>query len=203
MASKLVGLFKTLAWTDFAGTPDPLKPKLDAFTSSRFDYPVRHNFVKAPGGATFQFDDTLTLTIVMQSSLSWRRTAKIQAKGSAYETALLKHEQGHYNITALIARDLFIDVMQLKAKHYASSAAGDADLKPILLRYAGKAEKISKIYDSSAETDHGGNPTAQDKWNKMIERAFTEPRAGGGMAADGKIYKIPFLEVLSQNGITP
>jgi hypothetical protein len=203
VASKLSGLFKTLAWTDFGGTPDPKKPALDAFTSSKFDFPVRQNFVKTPGSSVFRFDDSLTIAITMSSTLSWRRTSSIQSKGSAYSTDLLKHEQGHYDITALIARDLFIEVMQLKAKSYPSGAAGDNDLKPILNKFAGKAEKISKIYDSTAETNHGANTTAQARWNKMIERAFTEPRAGGGSAPDGATYKIPFLDALSQNGIKP
>jgi hypothetical protein len=107
---------------------------------------VRQNFVKAPGSTVFRFDDTLTIAITMSNSLSWRRASSIQAKGAAYDAALLKHEQGHYDSTALMARDLLIEVMQLKAKIFPSSAAGDNDLRPILNRFNGKAEKISKIY---------------------------------------------------------
>lgn len=198
MPSKLVGLMKGLAWTDFQGSPDATKPKLDAFTSATFVLPP---IAPIRNGSSWRFDDNVTVTITMNNQRSWRRQASGQS--AQYWTDLLKHEQGHYDITALIARDLFIDVMQLKANTYANSAAAVADLRPILNTYAGKVDKISAIYDSKAQTDHGANTGAQMSWNTMIKRAFTEPRNPMMAAPDGTPYKVELLDVLAQNGINP
>src|ERR1041385_7492150 len=115
MPSKLVGLFKTLTWNDFQGPPDPKKPSLDAFTSAGFVLPVI-NPVLIPGTTNLHFDDNVVITVSMNSGKSWKRQSNINAKGTTYATDLLKHEQGHYDINALIARDLFIEIMQLKGR---------------------------------------------------------------------------------------
>jgi hypothetical protein len=184
---------KTLTWNDFSGTPDPQKPNLQAFTSASFNLPtVTPTLV--PGTTNYHFEDNVAITIAMNSQKSWKRTPP---------NDLLKHEQCHYDIVALIARDLFIDIMQLKANTYPNGPAALADLRPILTKYGGKVEKINVIYDSLQQTNHGNNPPSQAKWNAMIQRAFTEPRNPLESAPDGTPYKIPLLDVLSQNGINP
>jgi hypothetical protein len=190
MPSKLVGLVKSLAWTDFQGQPDPAKPKIDAFTSATFVLPT---VMPQQSGGTWQYGDNVTVTITMNNQRSWRRQQGSQ--GVPYWTDLLKHEQGHYDIVALIARDLFIDVMQLKGNTYATNADALNDLRPIINLYSGKQDKISKIYDSTQQTNHGANA--------MIRRAFTEPRNPAMSAPDGTPYKVKFLDVLGQNGINP
>ncbi len=195
MPSRLVGLIKTLSWNDFQGTPDPRKPNMLAFTSATFSLPpIGPTLI--PGTRSFHFEDNVVITITMNSSKSWKR----QAQPS---NDLLKHEQGHYDITALIARNLFIEIMQLKANTYANGAAALADLRPIITKFGGKAEKISVIYDAVQQTDHGTNAPQQATWNAMIRRAFTEPRNPPMSAPDGTPYKVPFLDVLSQNQINP
>jgi|HubBroStandDraft_5_1064220.scaffolds.fasta_scaffold388004_2 hypothetical protein len=184
---------KTLTWNDFSGTPDPQKPNLQAFTSASFNLPtVTPTLV--PGTTNYHFEDNVAITIAMNLQKSWKRTPP---------NDLLKHEQCHYDIVALIARDLFIDIMQLKANTYPNGPAALADLRPILTKYGGKVEKINVIYDSLQQTNHGNNPPSQAKWNAMIQRAFTEPRNPLESAPDGTPYKIPLLDVLSQNGINP
>jgi len=193
MPSRLTGLMKTLTWNDFSGTPDPQKPNLQAFTSASFNLPtVTPTLV--PGTTNYHFEDNVAITIAMNLQKSWKRTPP---------NDLLKHEQCHYDIVALIARDLFIDIMQLKANTYPNGPAALADLRPILTKYGGKVEKINVIYDSLQQTNHGYNPPSQAKWNAMIQRAFTEPRNPLESAPDGTPYKIPLLDVLSQNGINP
>ena len=202
MPSRLVGLFKTLTWNDFQGTPDPKKPALDAFTHATFALPVV-NPVPVPGTKDFHFDDNVVITISMDSWKSWKRQANLTSKGTAYANDLLKHEQGHYNIVALLARDLFIEIMQLKPNTYPNASAAIADLRPIIAKFNGKAEKVSIIYDSVNETNHGVNSAQQSKWNLMISKAFTAPRSPAMSAPDGTPYKVPFLNVLSQNSINP
>jgi hypothetical protein len=193
MPSRLNGLMKTLSWGDFQGNPDPQKPNLQAFTSASFALPVLSP-TPIPGTKTLHFEDNVVITITLNPQKSWKRQPP---------NSLLKHEQGHYDIVALIARDLFIDIMQLKPNTYPNHGAALADLRPILTKYGGTAEKLSVIYDSTQQTNHGNNPAAQAKWDAMIQRSFTETRSSQQTAPDGTPYKIPFLDVLSQNGITP
>jgi hypothetical protein len=202
MPSQLVGLFKTLTWNDFPGLPDPKQPALDAFTSASFNLPVMTP-VKVPGTTGFQFQDNVVITISMSSSKSWKRQANLTSKGAKYASDLLEHEQRHYDIVALIARDLFIEIMQLKGNTYPNPPAALADLRPIVTKFHGKAEKISPIYDSVQQTNHGKNSSQQATWNAMIRKSFTDLRSPAMSAPDGTPYKVQFLDVLSQNGIKP
>jgi len=195
MPSRLVGLIKTLSWSDFRGNPDPNKPSLVAFTSATFDLPTLSP-KSIPGTKSFHFEDDVVITITMNSQKSWKREPQPS-------NDLLKHEQGHYDLVALIARDLFIEIMQLKANTYATHADGLADLRPILTKFGGKVEKIAVIYDSVQQTNHGKDASSQAKWNAMFRRAFTEPRRPPMSAPDGTPYKVPFLDVLGQNQINP
>ncbi|MBI3684605.1 MAG: hypothetical protein HY235_29900 [Acidobacteria bacterium] len=205
MPSKLTGLFKTLAWSDFQGSPDPKKPNLDAFTSPSFSFSQQPTFTHVAGTKPplFELSDNVVLDIQMDSQKSWQRSAQIKSKGAAYEANLLKHEQGHYDMVALIARDLFIDVMQLKGQQFKTLSDALSALRAVFSRFDKKTQKISDIYDSKAETDHGAIASSQKKWNDMIQRSFTEARSPAVTAPDGKTYKIPFLDVLSQNAINP
>jgi hypothetical protein len=201
MASSLVGLFKTLTWNDFQGTPDPTKPKLDAFTSASLTLPVLTP-KPAPGGKQFHFEDNVAITIAMNNQKSWKRSANIASRGNQYSIDLLNHEQGHYNLTALLARDLFIEIMQLKAKTYPNPGAALADLALIVNKFNGKSEKAAKKYDEVSQTNHGANAGSQTTWDGMIQKAFTQARTPAVSAPDGTPYKIPILDVLSLAGIT-
>ena len=68
---------------------------------------------------------------------------------------------------------------------------------------AGLRTNRSQRYDGTAESDHGENGPGQTKWNKMISDAFTNARVPAQSSPDGKAYKVPLLDVLKQNGITP
>ncbi|MEZ6060511.1 MAG: DUF922 domain-containing protein [Planctomycetaceae bacterium] len=194
MASSLVGLFKTLKWDDFTGTP-PADSSHLAFTSATFSLPT----------VTLKSlrDDNITITITFNAAKSWKKMAEINAKKKRTPAEILKHEQGHYDIVALLARDLFIDLMQLKGRSYKNQAALNTDLAPILAKYNGTAQKIINKYDSPTESDHGESATGQKKWDGMISEAFTKARVPAMSSPDGKAYKVPLLDVLKKNGITP
>lgn len=200
MASKLVGLFKTLTWADFTGTPPAGSSHL-AFTSATFSLPAVTAVKDAASGMRV-LNDNITITVTFDAGKSWKKMAEINAKKLRTPAQILKHEQGHYDIVALIARDLFIDLMQLKGKVYADQAALNVDVAPILTKYNGTAQKIINKYDSSTESDHGENGAGQTKWDGFIKSAFTTPRTPAQSAPDGTTYKIPLLDVLKTNGIT-
>lgn len=200
MSSKLVGLFKTLSWSDFSGAPNANSSHL-AFTSAAFTLPpVRA--VKDKASGKYVLSDNITITINLNRSRSWKKMAEINAKKLRTPAQILKHEQGHYDIVALVARDLFIDLMQLKGKQYSNQAALNADVAPILRKYNGTAQKIIDKYDSKLQSDHGENGPGQTIWNGIIKSAFTTPRTPPQSAPDGTAYKVPLLEVLKKKGIT-
>jgi hypothetical protein len=129
---------------------------------------------------------------------------------------LLEHEQGHYDITALVARDLFIHLMQLKGSNYPNAAAGQRDFVDWVNMYQSKRQKIQTAYD--AETGHSqanvfvpstnlftpphqkGAP--QIKWEGLIASAFTTPRPSGELAPDKAPYKVELEDVLIKAGIS-
>jgi hypothetical protein len=197
--SKLVGLFKTLAWTDFTGPADTASPNL-AFTSATFSLPPV-TAVKDAASGQFVVDDNITITITFDGARSWKKMDAINAKKLRTPAEILKHEQGHYDIVALLARDLFIDLMQLKAKKYGSQAALNLDVAPILKKYNGTAQKVINKYDSKSESDHGESGAGQNKWNGFISSSFNTPRTPAQSAPDGTAYKLPLLDVLKSNGI--
>jgi hypothetical protein len=200
MPSKLVGLFKTLTWSNFTGTPDSSSPLL-AFTSASFSLPPV-TVVKDPSSGKYVLNDNVVITITFNASRSWKKMAQINAKKLRTPAEILKHEQGHYDIVALLARDLFIDLMQLKRKTYSGQAAFNQDVAPILTKYNGTEKKVTKKYDSKTETDHGENGPGQTKWNGYFRTAFTTPRTPAQSAPDGTSYKIPLLDVLNKYGVS-
>lgn len=121
----------------------------------------------------------------------------------AEKDRLLKHEQGHYNLVALLARDMFIELMQVKAVRTATPQDALKLCTDIQTRYINITQPLQDLYDSKAETDHFKNTAKQTKWDGFINTAFTKPRASGGFApdADGTLYKEEILTVLRSNGI--
>lgn len=77
---------------------------------------------------------------------------------------LLKHEQGHYDISALAARTFYTGVLKLSAPDM--NALEEAS-KKLNADMQTKIEDVNKRYD--IQTGHSRNKTEQDKWNKAIE----------------------------------
>jgi hypothetical protein len=173
-----------------------------SFGGTRPDVPV----MTGSAGA-FVLGDNITLRVVFDDKRSWKRIAPLTLKG---EQLLLDHEQGHYDITALMARDCFIDIMQLKAKTYGSEQDGRTEATDIVGDYRTKLEAIQKTYDN--DTTHGAWVTPsflperkesfQTKWEGFIHIAKSEIRQPEVSSPFGKPYKVRLLEVLAKNGFT-
>lgn len=91
---------------------------------------------------------------------------------------LLKHEQGHYDITALGAREVYAGLFKLQAKD--SKALTDS-VKDLNDRIQKKIDDTNKRYDK--QTDHSRNKVEQEKWNKAISNEKLKP--------DGSIDNLP------------
>ena len=210
MPSQLVGLMRKLTWANFQGNA-PANSPWAAQTASGFraSPPTFDN-----NGGTFKLRDQVTVNIVFDANRSWR--VNMNQWPTQLQQDLLDHEQGHYTISALNARDLFIRLMGLKNSTYASQADGMRDYNDWIRIFNDREKKIQAEYDSDTGhsqanvfTPSSGMVTpppqkssTQEKWERLIAKAFVELRQSGGAAPDGTLYKKDLIDVLLQNGIT-
>lgn len=198
MPSKLTGLFKTLTWQDFKA-PQPSSNPNNMSAEARPGFSVSGASTQATG-TTWHLADTLNVTISFDSMKSWVLSS-VKSLPKADQDSLLKHEQGHYNLVALLARDMFIELMQLKGAAMASSADVAKEVQTIHTRYGNLAQPLQDLYDSKTETDHGRDKAKQTKWEGFITTAFTQARVPAQTAPDGTAYKVELLPLLRKNGL--
>jgi len=91
---------------------------------------------------------------------------------------LLKHEQGHYDIIAISAREMHKKLLKLSGTN-----TDDLQKKVDALKekMGGLAQKVDKRYDT--QTDHSRNTKQQPIWNKAIAAEKQKP--------DGSIDNLP------------
>ena len=205
MASKLVGLFRTLQWSDFgtprkSADPSPGVRATAAFTDADFSFtagPSPLPVLDPP--RKFTLNDNLEITINFKPTSfvnDW-----VFRRDQAFQDMVLKHEQHHYDITALIARDQFIDLMQLKLQTFDSIMDVQIAINAIRGTYKGKIASINSLYDT--QTKDGRDPAEQVKWDGFINTAFTTERVPRLVAPDGVAYKTPLLDVLNAASMHP
>lgn len=202
MSSKLTGLFRKLTWADFQGA-EPASNANNMMAEAHPEFAPSGAATKPVGkGATqtWQLDDTIIVDITFDSAQSWKLKS-VSSMSQADQDKLLKHEQGHYDLVALLARDMFIELMQLKTTRLSSSAVVAQEVQAIQKRYKAIAQPLQDLYDSPTQTDHGKIAANQTKWDGFINTAFTQTRVPNITAPDGKLYKEEILSILRKNSI--
>ena len=149
----------------------------------------------------FRLKDSFTVEVVFDTAASWV-IPSVHNDPATEQARLLNHEQGHYDIAALIARDFFIEMMALKDARMSSSSEVTHAVQELFNKYPGNAQALQDLYDDHLQTDHGRTQSKQDDWDDFFQTAFTEERVPRVLAPDGKAYKKPIYEVLNDNGIT-
>jgi hypothetical protein len=226
MPSQLVGLNRTLAWTDFKGTP-PADTGFAAATYAKFTVMTTPAPGKAPqtnpvfqkSGSGYKILDAITVTAIFDSKQSWK-IPLIPSSDAQKDQNILDHEQGHYNINALIARDLFVQLMLDKNTVYPTQQDGVNNYWSSVNLYQNQWNSLfpsSGLYDD--QTGHSlagvfipstniftppqsfqkGPP--QKKWEGLIAQAFTTPRPGGGTLPDGTPLMMTLQDVLKNGGV--
>lgn len=90
-------------------------------------------------------------------------------------SALLTHEQGHYDITALGARDLYREMPKLTHKTEAGLKAAVAALES---RIKTEVKAMNVKYDgTTGGTNHGADSAAQTRWTGKIRLAVADDYA--------------------------
>jgi hypothetical protein len=134
-----------------------------AFTQARFR--GRFSFVRQADGTWIVRSANSVVSLSMDGVASW------VVRGS--ETAdLLTHEQGHFDITALGARDFLNDAVALSG-----SSANDLQSQIDSARSSNQStiDSVNSMYDEDPNcgTSHGTNAANQQQWNLRINNART------------------------------
>lgn len=199
MSSKLVGLKKTLAWTNFLKkfdkqpAPGTLTPGAETQVIVAFS---NKNAPTTVSGSGFTLEDSITVTVSLNPK-NWVQNWVFK-KPALEQAALLKHEQGHYDLAALVTRDYFIDIMDMKNWEYTSTAEVDLEYQQLKTDMRTKTVAVQKLYE--AETANGTIADKQKDWDGFIQKAFTEVRGTGEKAPDGVFYKKKLVDILKGAG---
>lgn len=202
MSSKLTGLFRKLTWADFKG-PQPASNPENMWAEAHPGFSPSGASTKSVGNGatqTWQLNDTITVAVTFDSAQSWVLSS-VAAMSQQEKDRLLNHEQGHYNLAALLARDMFLEFMQLKAARLSSSGVVAQEVQAIQRRYDQIAQPLQDLYDSKTQTDHGKDTAKQKLWDGHMNTAFTQARVPNITAPDGTLYKEEILSVLRKNSI--
>jgi len=204
LPSQLIGLMRRLTWQDYtkeADVPPPGPGEVAEAAGTKVDVPdIEVSFRTVLGSAPpkVRIDDSITVKIVFDPEASWR-AVWVKDRPQTDQDRLLQHEQGHYNVAALMARDFFLDVVALKAKVYGKPADALAEIGALKSGTLLKIKPLQATYDN--DTKHGTNEAVQNRWNAMISAAFTTPRTPPATAADGAPLKARLLDVLRTGGV--
>lgn len=159
------GFRRTLRWADFREVNQSPDPPHTARTVAPFR---TSNFIirKRAGGKYAIDPHSLTTTVSIDSQASWR------VKGQ--QTAdLLRHEQGHYNISALASRDLLADLLAIEGDDVAEvqSAAND-----LVTAEQQLVNQVNDAYDEDVNcgTQHGTLAPKQAQWDLRINNLMNQ-----------------------------
>lgn len=177
---------ETLDWRDFQGEAPAKHSGDDAQTEARFDAQYDYEWDDTHDHVGY-YVDHVQVVVTLDRPTMWSVKA-------SRTPALLKHEQGHYDIVALIARDLFNELTSWESGKSPKRFRKDTDLKSaadrlirqaksLAARLSGTASSVG-VYD--VQTKHGQDAKAQESWDKALESARSKgTRLMGGLSALG------------------
>ena len=157
----------SVTWTDFAlQSSRPTGAHEDAHIQVHYDYTYQ---LKRNGNAVIINSADVNMNVVLPKS--W-------VVSSQMTNDLLSHEQGHYDITALGARELYNALLQLSA---ASGNVLQTRAAQLNQRIQQKIDRVNIRYDT--QTNHSQDTAAQQTWQQRIAAEKQKP--------DGSIDNLP------------
>ena len=159
---RLTGWPRTITWTEFREIGRrPTGEREDAQISSNLEQPSQVSVTRT--GGRFRLG-TYEAVLSVEADESWVVT-------SAKSDALLAHEQGHYDITGIIARDMIRDLRGVRA---ATTAGLEREVQAIIERADTLADRLTELYDE--QTDHGRERAQQARWEALLRTSIQNTR---------------------------
>jgi hypothetical protein len=169
--SFLEGHDETLVWADFQAPP-PDRSNEAAYADARFDMQYDYEFDESKGAAHGYRIDDVQVTVTLDRANMW------SVKGDR-TAALLEHEQGHYDLVALVGRDLYDELMgwndgkkpkRFRREDELTGAANRASrAAKALAAHLGGTSTAVGVYDT--KTKHGRDAKVQEQWTKALAAA--------------------------------
>ena len=167
--SFLEGHDETLVWADFQASPPNDSSSEAAYADARFDMQFDYLWDDSKGAAHGYRIDHVQVTVTLDRANMW----SVKSDRTA---ALLEHEQGHYDLVALVGRDLYNELMgwndDKKPKRFRreddlTGAANRASraAKTLAAHLAGTSRVVG-VYDT--KTKHGRDAKVQEHWTKAL-----------------------------------
>jgi hypothetical protein len=150
-----------ISWADFNQVP-ARPPGVSEDAEIHLEYPQKFDYDIARNGATIT---NATVDIGMASPECWVVTSQVN------NMDLLKHEQGHYDITALGAREFYEGLKGMSAKN---ENGLNAKVKSLRAAVQARINRANDNYDT--QTNHSANTAVQQPWNKKIDAAKKNPK---------------------------
>ncbi len=169
------GFPRQLKWNDYKWVDQSPIPPFEALTGSSYKVTQwGYTLGTAPNGRRGSyFVDPLKITVSFIADSSWA------VPSARNNPRLLAHEQGHFDITGLIARDFARRVLDLRVYGPEMFNANDPDegvsrldkkVKRISQRMGALWDFLQKgvdcLYDS--DTEHGNDQQAQRDWSALL-----------------------------------
>jgi predicted secreted Zn-dependent protease len=157
-----VNNFDTLiSWSNFNQVP--VRPSgVNEDAEIHLAFPQKYDYDIGRNGVTIT---NLTVDISLSLPECWVVTSQ------ATNMVLLKHEQGHYDITALGAREFHDRLKGMSAKN---ENALNAKIKKLRDGIQAKIDRANLNYDTN--TNHSLKTSAQQTWNQKIDAAKKNPK---------------------------
>lgn len=165
----IAGVMLTLKWSDFPHSA-PAHARMEAYTATTYDVQTNYS-MRVHGGHESDFRiSTVAIRVTLDRARMWSRPA-------AQTPQLLKHEQGHYDITALLMRDLDTDLTALMRAGQAYATRHDlaqaiANLQQPAVAMVNRLQSTTTadgVYDR--QTHHGTDAPAQRRWDAALASA--------------------------------
>jgi hypothetical protein len=202
MPSMISGVYRKLQWRDFkvvetppAGVPAGAVAQTITSHTALGGLPRKSS---SPGIAdVFMVPDTLVITITFNSA-SWR-LASVSHWSGKDQVWLIKHEQGHYDINALLVRDFFHRIQAMVGQPFFDAN----DLKDqILAHRAATIGRIAATQDAyDKDTENSRDRSEQWAWWSAIERASQLHRSPLVTGTDGRYLRIELADALAKAGL--
>jgi len=168
-----------ITWrANFTRVNQPPHGTSDAFTHA--DFPSSYSFSSRADANGKHRLRNVRVRVGMNRNLSWYVAGRDTP-------LLLRHEQGHYNISFLVGRELCWQLLDLEWDHSVLDAVGEGRPNQIVARLRSDAARLGAdaqaastslnlLYDDpnrgAKNADGSINPQAQARWDGMIQHAI-------------------------------